>query len=141
MKVTVSESQEDTSHEGVIHAALRVGYPGHLGGYSRECASKLYATDANLSATNTIVSDTHLGTPGAANVLALIAKNGDITPTGDDGNPFKESANEAGATQVSILYDDEDDQCCDDDVADDWDQDDDPNEFAEADQDWWDQQQ
>ena len=50
MKVTVSESQEDTSHEGVIHAALRVGYPGHLGGYSRECASKLYATDANLSA-------------------------------------------------------------------------------------------
>ena len=98
-------------------------------------------TDANLSATNTIVSDTHLGTPGAANVLALIAKNGDITPTGDDGNPFKESANEAGATQVSILYDDEDDQCCDDDVADEWDQDDDPNEFAEADQDWWNQQQ
>ena len=37
-------------------------------------------------------------------VLALIAANGDITPTGDDGNAFKESAHEAGATQVSILY-------------------------------------
>jgi hypothetical protein len=74
-------------------------------------------------------------------VLALIAANGDITPTGDDGNAFKESAHEAGATQVSILYDDEDDQYCDDDVADEWDQDDDPNEFAEADQDWWNQQQ
>lgn len=50
MKVTASETQENTVHESAVTTALRVGYPGHLGGYSRECASKLYAGDACLSA-------------------------------------------------------------------------------------------
>ena len=33
-------------------------------------------------------------------VLALIAANGDITPTGDDGNAFKESAHEANGDRA-----------------------------------------
>lgn len=52
MKVTASEVHGDISPQGVIPApdGVRVGYPGHLGGYSRECALKLYANDAQLKA-------------------------------------------------------------------------------------------
>lgn len=50
MKVTVSEAQENASTTRASAHVLRVGYPGRLGGYSRECAAKMYASNATLSA-------------------------------------------------------------------------------------------
>lgn len=52
MTVTTSEAPGDTSSQGVspVPSGLRVGYPGPRGGYSRECALKLYAHDARLMA-------------------------------------------------------------------------------------------